>query len=114
MAPNYNQQILALVAAAGLDYQALTPICYGCTATYISSGIYKIILPTGLGVDQAQSFIRVTAKSDPNNGSPVGVALTVTEESDTIKTVLVTSNNGGGPTTSAIEIVVMRSVTPEG
>lgn len=113
MAANYNTQILALVAAASVDASMATPICYGCSVTYQASGNYKLILPTGLGVDNAQDFVRVTPKADPLNGSPVGVSCVVTDESQLIKTVSVFSNNGGGPTTSALEIVVMRAVNTE-
>jgi hypothetical protein len=111
MAPNYNQQILALVAAASIDALGFTPIAYGCSVTRISSSLYKIILPTGNGVDASQSFMRVTLKADPfNNGGTNPVAM-VSNESNEIKTIVVTINDAD--VDCAMEILVQRSVTPE-
>ncbi len=106
MTVNYNVQILALVAAASIDPLGLTPICYGCSFTRIVSGTYKIILPTGLGVVDGQSFTHVTPKAGL---AATPAVITVSDESDLIKTIFAV-DNGGGQTDTGLEVTVQRAV----
>ncbi len=104
----YSSQILALQAAASIDYDGSTPITYGCAITRFSSGVYKLILPTSLGVIDGQSFTRVTAKMTPGNAGSVCLPV-VSDETSHIKTITMFDNAGSGPTDMSIEVVVQRS-----
>jgi hypothetical protein len=99
----YNPQILALQAAASINADGTTPITYGCAITRFSSGIYKLILPTGLGVIDAQSFTKVTQKGT------IGVAVIVSDESDFIKTISCFSNVEAVLVDTAIEVFEQRA-----
>jgi hypothetical protein len=104
MTMSYNTQILALQAAGSINGDGTTPITYGCSLTRFSSGVYKLILPTGLGIIDPQSFTKVTAKG-PDTTFPV-----VSDEADTYtKTITMFDVGGDGPTDSAIEVFVQRS-----
>jgi hypothetical protein len=106
MTANYDQQLLALVAAASIDPLGFTPICYGCSFTRIVSGTYKVILPTGNGVVADESFMRVTAKA---GDAATPAILTVTDESDLIKTIFAV-DTGGGQTDTGLEVIVQRAL----
>jgi len=106
MTANYDQQILALVAAASIDPLGFTPIAYGCSITRIVSGTYKVILPTGNGVVAGESFTRVTAKAGVG---AFPVAISVSDESDVIKTIML-EDNAGGQIDSGLEVIVQRAV----
>jgi hypothetical protein len=109
MATNYNQQILALVAAASIDLAGLTPIAYGCSMTRIACGIYKVILPTGNGVVDGQSFTRVTPLN-PSTGT--GVVIVVSDESNEIKTISVW-DTAGSQASCQLEVKVERAVASQ-
>jgi len=99
----YNPQILALQAAASIQSDGSTPITYGCSITRFSSGVYKLILPTGLGVIDAQSFTKVTGKG-PNQ-----VVIVASDETFHIKTFTCFDNTSGNPEDTTIEAAVQRS-----
>jgi hypothetical protein len=101
----YSQQILALVAAASCNADMTTVITYGCSMTLVPSAVYKVILPTGLGVVNKESFTRVSVKAS----SGTGVIAIVSDESDTIKSITVFDNNGA-PAVGGLEITVERTV----
>lgn len=99
---SYNKQILADQAAGSIFGDGTTPITYGCSMTRTSTGIYKLILPTGEGLIDAQTFTTVTCKG-PGPASAVA-----SDESDFIKTVTVV-NDAGSVVNQNVEIVVRRS-----
>lgn len=100
----YNAQVLALIAAASINGDGTTPITYGCSITRFSSGVYKLILPTGEGTIDAQTFTRVGGKG------PTQAVIVASDEADGYtKTFTAFDNGGGGPTDTAIEAVVQRS-----
>lgn len=122
---DYSRQILATVAAASINGDGSTPITYGCSVTRTSTGIYKLILPTGEGVVDGQSFTQVTVKPFVPFANPTwhdnGIAQ-VSDESDYIKSVSVQRMSSDSPDTitgvlvdKSIEIVVQRAtVNPQG
>jgi hypothetical protein len=102
---NYSSQILATVAAASINFDGSTPITYGCSITRFSSGVYKLILPTGDAVINSQSFTRATGKFP---FAATACLLVVSDETDYIKTV--TAYDGpNSPSDTGVEIVVQRS-----
>jgi hypothetical protein len=104
MTADYSSQILATVAAATINFDGTTPITYGCSITRTSTGVYALILPTGEGLIDAQSFTWVTAKG-PNQ-----VCLVVSDNADGYtKSVSAFANTGGALTDSSLEMVVQRS-----
>jgi hypothetical protein len=107
---SYNRQILATVAAAWVKcYQGtLTAFPIGCTVTRYATGIVKVILPTGEGIVDLQTFSRVQLKGDST--STVPMTALVTDESELVKTITTWSGSGGTVLTdSEFEIVVDRS-----
>lgn len=111
MAANYDTQLLAIVAAASINGDGTTGITYGCAITRNGTGIYTLILPTGEGIIEPQTFMRVTPKASSTGIFQVPVLIVATNNADTFsKQVSCFSNNGGAPTDCAIEIVVQRSV----
>jgi hypothetical protein len=113
MAANYDTQILAMVAAAFISSDGSTATTYGCAITRNSTGVYTLILPTGEGLIDPQSFVRVTAKASiVTTGITTPVMTVATNLADTFsKQVNCFSNNDGSPTDSDLEIVVQRTVT---
>jgi hypothetical protein len=104
MTSDYSSQILATVAAATINSDGTTPITYGCAITRTGTGLYNLILPTGEGLIDAQSFTWVTAKG------PNAVVLVVSDNADTYtKVVTAFANTSGTITDSSLEIVVQRS-----
>ncbi len=104
MTADYSSQILATVAAATINADGTTPITYGCAITRNSTGVYSLILPTGEGLIDAQSFTWVTAKG-PNQA-----VLVVSDNADTYtKTISSFNNTGGAVVDSGLEVVVQRS-----
>ncbi len=103
MTSDYSSQILATVAAATINFDGTTPITYGCSITRNSTGIYSLILPTGEGLIDAQSFTWATPKG-PNQ-----VVLVASDNADGYtKTITAFANTGGAVTDSSLEIVVQR------
>jgi hypothetical protein len=103
---SYNKQILATQAAATINGDGTTPIAYGCSVTRSATGVYKLILPTGEGLTDAQTFTQATSKG---TGSAPGLAYpNVSDESDFIKTVVMVDATGG-LVNQGVEIVVQRS-----
>lgn len=98
---SYNKQLLAIQAAATINGDGTTPIAYGCSITRTATGIYKLILPTGEGLTDAQTFTQVSAK-----GPGVAICM-VSDESDFIKTVRAVSDASAAMDT-AVEVVVQR------
>jgi hypothetical protein len=100
---SYDAQILSIVAAGAIQFDGTTPIAYGCSMTRTATGIYKLILPTGEGLIDEQSFTIVT------NKGPGQSVLVVSDESIYIKTVHSYANTGGADTDTTIEMYVLRS-----
>lgn len=111
---SYNAQLLAIWAAAFIDGAATTgtflptPITYGCSVTKNATGVYKLILPTGEGLIDAQSFTSVQPKANP---TALPLIACVSDESEFIKTIVTFSavNSGTTPTDANIEVVIRRS-----
>jgi hypothetical protein len=108
---SYNRQILATVAAAWVKCSGgslVTAFPIGCTVTRYATGIVKIILPTGDGITDVQTFSRVQVKGDSTTTVPM-TAL-VTDESELVKTITTFGGSGGTVLVDAeIEVVVDRS-----
>ena len=103
----YNKQILALQAAASINGNgASDPVTYGCSITRTATGTYKLILPTGEGLSDPQTFTQVAVKG--GGGSTAPCFAVVSDEADTIKTV-VTFNASGVVTDSSVEVYLQRS-----
>ena len=104
----YDKQLLGIQAAASIQGDGTTPIAYGCGITRTATGVYKLVLPTGEAVTDAQSFTLVTTKGFGSAAAP-GVALaTASDESDFIKTV-VTTDTAGLVVNCSIEMMLFRS-----
>lgn len=101
---SYNKQLLATQAAATINGDGTTPISYGCSITRTATGVYKLILPTGEGLIDAQTFTHVTTKGGSSTPA-YGVA---SDESDFIKTVI-TLDAGGLLVNSSLEVIIDRS-----
>ena len=101
---SYNRQILATQAAAWISGDGATSFPLGCGVTRTATGTYKLILPTGEGVVDAQTFTNAQAKG------ATGLYAVVTDESEYIKTVRVFDNTSGSiPTDADVEVIVQRA-----
>jgi hypothetical protein len=103
MTADYSSQILATVAAAEISADGSTPITYGCSITRFATGVYKLILPTGEGLIDEQSFTHVTGKG------PAQAVFVVSDESIYVKTVSSFADTAGTAVDDAIEVVVQRA-----
>lgn len=108
---SYNRQILATVAAAWVKCGSgalLTAFPIGCTVTRYATGIVKIILPTGDGIVDLQTFTKVQLKGDSSTTPPQTAY--VTDESELVKTITTFGGSGGTILTDTeFEVVVDRS-----
>lgn len=122
---DYSRQILAVSAAASMNGDGSSPITYGCSITRISTGIYKLILPTGEGVTDGQSFTQVTLKpfvSTPNPTWHDNAMASVSDESEYIKSIIIQNIRTDSPDTiigvladKGVEVIVQRAtVNPQG
>ena len=103
MTADYSSQILATVAAAAVGADGSTPITYGCSITRFATGVYKLILPTGEGIIDQQSFTHVTGKG------PAQSVFVVSDENEYVKTISSFTDTTGAAVDDAIEVVVQRS-----
>lgn len=103
MTADYSSQILATRAAAAINADGSTPITYGCSITRFATGVYKLILPTGEGLIDQQSFTHVTGKG------PSQAVFVTTDENEYIKTISSFANTGGTAVDSNLEVTVQRS-----
>ena len=107
----YNSQLLALQAAGSINGDGSTPITYGCSMTRATTGVYKLILPTGEGLIEAQSFTTVTAKAGGGGlGTAPSAIPVVSDESNFIKTItMFNGTSGTAPEDCSIEVILNRS-----
>ncbi len=104
MTADYSTQILATQAAARSSGLGLTPttVTYGCSFSRIGTGIYALILPTGEGVVDEQSFVQAT------NTGP-GFAYLVCSDQDQYTKVITAYSTGGVATDTGISVSVRRA-----
>jgi hypothetical protein len=104
MTADYSSQILALSAAASIHADGSTPVTYGCSITRIATGSYALILPTGEGLIDEQSFTTATPKA-------ALVALNVSDDANGYFKYInsVSLSDGTTATDAAIEVIVHRA-----
>ncbi len=104
----YDKQLIAIQAAATINGDGTTPIAYGCSITRFGTGVYKLILPTGEALVDAQTFSTITCKGD-GTGTPGADAFAMaSDETDFIKTAVV-RNNAGVLVNTGVEMIIQRS-----
>ncbi len=112
MAANYDTQLLALVAAAAINADGTTAITYGCAITRTNTGLYTLVLPTGMGIIDEQSFTRITPKASVTNPAQPPVVVVASDLSDNLtKQISCFLNSDATLADCGLEIVVQRTAT---
>jgi len=86
---SYNKEILATVAYAWINATGASAAGQGCSIQRVTTGVYKLTVPTGSGLVENQSFTQVQPKFAQNGPSPVSRYAVVAEVSDTERDIYV-------------------------